>query len=102
MDRFVVTDDLPTPPLPDAIGEYPGAGVGERIHPRFGRTRCSGGIEDPERIRRDALQDVGDCPELGFVHLTEIDLDPVDPGHRGDGVDDPPAELGAGVFGWEG
>ena len=56
--RFVVTDDLPTPPLPDAIASTRVRGVGERVRPvrvagRRRRARARAAAAEPlaERLR---------------------------------------------------
>ncbi len=86
-----MTDDLPTPPLPDAIASTRVRLSVNGFDAWLGRTGCGSGIEHLKWIRRDALQDVGHGAQFVVVHVAEIDVDPVDPGDRRDRLDDSPA-----------
>ncbi len=88
IERLVVTDDLPTPPLPDAIASTrvrasvngftrAGAAVGGR-----GAGRACGSP------RRSAT--ARSCSSS----ITEVDVDRLDAARRLDRLDDPPGELG--------
>ena len=62
-ERLVVTDDLPTPPLPDDDREHPGAGVGERVDPRRRRLpACDASTTWSGLRRRHALEHGGRAP----------------------------------------
>ena len=79
-----MTDDLPTPPLPDEIAS---TRVRESVNGFTRGRRPAGpacdGVDDLERIRRGhALEQRGEGEDLVVVHVADVDVDPLDPGDR--------------------
>ena len=83
--RFVVTDDLPTPPLPDDDREHAGVGVEEGVGAVLLTVR-------PVRVA--ALQLLRERGALLVGHHREVDVDVPDARQGHDRVGDPAGDLG--------
>ena len=89
---------LPDPALARRDREHAGVAVGERVDPGPGGRRRRR-VDHLQRVRRRlALQDGGDRPQLGVVHVAEVDVDPVDPLDLTRGQHHPAAQLDPGAL----